>query len=115
MLLILAFFVVAMGFSIYCWHKHDGLLGLLSFLLWFLFVVFSFGQSLAPWDLYYDFGLFGSLMGIIAVFTSLFMIIQKQKLVGEDDEDIPPEDYLDSITKHRKAIHDKWKKIRGYE
>lgn len=86
MLLTLLFFVVAMGFSIYCWLKREGVLGLLSFLLWFLFVVHSFGLSIARWDLFFDFGLFGCLMALIMVFTSIFMIIQKQTIPGEEEK-----------------------------
>lgn len=111
MLLTLLFFVVAMGFSIYCWIKQQGLLGLLSFFLWFLFVVQSFGLSLARWDLFYDFGLFGSLMGIIMMFTSIYMIIQKQNIPGEDE--LPKETNVDRFIRKRDKIRDATRKIRG--
>ena len=114
MLLTLLFFVVAMGFSIYCWYKHDGVLGLLSFLLWFLFVVQSFGMSLMRWDLPFGFGLFGCLMAIIMIFTSIFMIIQKQTIPGEEEEqEESAEDYVDSVEAHKTRINDAVRKRRG--
>jgi len=111
MLLTLLFFVVAMGFSIYCWIKKQGLLGLLGFALWFLFVVHSFGLSLARWDLFYDFGLFGSLMGIIMMFTSIYMIIQKQNIPGEEEPE--KESSIDRYIRKRDKIRDATRKIRG--
>jgi hypothetical protein len=112
MLLVLFFFVVAMGFSIYCWVKKQGLLGLLSFALWFLFVVQSFGLALAQWDLYYDFGLFGSLMAFIMIITSLYNIIKgRASLPGEEE---PEEvDYVTRISEHRKRIAEAVRKRRG--
>lgn len=112
MLLVLLFFVCAMGFSIYCWFKHDGVLGLLSFLLWFLFTFHSFGLSATRWDLPFGFGIFGTLMGIITIFTSIFMIIQKQTLAGEIEEP-KEEDYVTRVAKHRERINEAVRKRRG--
>jgi len=114
MLLTLFFFVVAMSFSIYCWYKHEGVLGLLSFLLWFLFVVHSFGLSLMRWDLPFDFGLFGCLMALIMIFTSIFMIIQKQTIPGEEEEqEESAEDYVARIDEHWNQLNESVRKRRG--
>jgi len=111
MLLILLFFVVAMGFSIYCWVVKQGLLGLLSFVLWFMFVVYSFGVSLVQWDLYYNFGLFGSLMALIIMLTSLYMIINRPKIPGEEEPE--KESSIDRYIRKRDKIRDATRKIRG--
>ncbi len=111
MLLILLFFVVAMGFSIYVWAKHQGILGLLSFALWFLFVVQSFGLALAQWDLFYDFGLFGSLMAFIMIITSLYSILKRPEIPGEEEPQ--EEDYVTRVAEHRKRIAEAVRKRRG--
>lgn len=100
-----------MGFSIYCWIKKQGLLGLLSFVLWFMFVVYSFGVSLVQWDLYYNFGLFGSLMALIMIITSLYMIIDKTRIPGEEES--PKETNVDRFIRKRDKIRDATRKIRG--
>lgn len=114
MLVTLLFFVVAMAFSIYCWAKHQGTLGLLSFLLWFLFVVYCWGLSLTQWDLHYDFAMFGVLMGIIVIFTSIYMIIQSNRLPGDEEEEEKPRDVVEEVYQHRKRIREAKNRMRGY-
>jgi hypothetical protein len=112
MLLILSFFVVAMGLSIYCWTKKQGLIGLLSFVIWFLFVVYSFGVSVARWDIYYDFALIGVLLALIMIFTSIYMIIDKGRIPGEEEEK-PEEDYVTRVNERRKKLSEAIRRRRG--
>jgi len=113
MLLTLLFFVVAMGFSVYCWIKQNGILGLLSFLLWFLFTVNAFGLSVARWDLQYDFGIFGVLMAFIMIITSLYRILQRNKM--PDEEEPVQEDTYTRVAKRKKKIDNVYRNISGDE
>lgn len=85
MLMTLLFFVVAMGFSIYCWKSKQGLLGLLSFLLWFMFTMYAFSLRITQWDLHYNFGMLGVLMALIMIITAIYMIVQKNRIPGEEE------------------------------
>ena len=111
MLLELLFFVVALAFSIFCWLKKQGLLGLLSFVVWFLFVVYSFDVSAAQWDIYYDFALIGVLFALIMIFTSIYMIIDKGRIPGEEEPE--KESSLDRYNKKLKKLRDATRKSRG--
>jgi hypothetical protein len=111
MLLTLLFFVVAMGFSIYCWAKRNGILGLLSLAVWFLFVVYVFGASLTRWDLQYDFGMFGTLMAFIMVITSLYRILQRPKM--PDEEEPQEKTVITRVSERSKKLNSLYRSMRG--
>jgi hypothetical protein len=110
---VLIFFAIAMGFSIYCWAKHQGLLALISFAFWFMFVMYCFGAAIVQWDIYYGFGLLGCLMAFIMLITSLYYIIKNRPSLPGEDEEPPKVDYVTRILERKKQIDEAVRKRRG--
>jgi len=105
MLLVLLFFVIALGFSIYCFTKKVTLLSLLSGFLWFGFIIYTYPLS-GGWDIYRILAAFGVIMAIL---SWILPLAWRPKL--EPDDEHPhyenTEDIFDHLerdrTKNRKS------------
>ena len=108
MLLVLVFFIIALGIMAFGLIRKDKIFSYISLALWLLFCIFTYPMSTAAWDIYMDFGVIGTLLA----FVSLVVPFTWRGNLGAEEEEVPRE-YVDDIFYQREQIRGTRNRMTG--
>lgn len=111
MLLVLLFFVIALGLTIFAFMTKNKIFSYIGFVVWFLFCIYTYPLSTVQWDIYMDFGVIGTLLALVSI---VMPFTWRDNLGGEEEEE-KPYDMLESLNKDRESIRAYRDRLRGID